>query len=106
MSSNQKLLQMQEYMHVLMQLNTGSPPYIPYNASMPHACKQVLNTCPKETTNIGVILLLIGQSLSTDKWPCHMEAPLVCTIHESHLIIHVMSLASFGPFAIPNEDIH
>ena len=27
LSSNQKLLQMQEYTHVLMQLRTGSPPY-------------------------------------------------------------------------------
>ena len=42
LSSNQKLLQMQEYMHVLMQLSTGSPPYVPYNAPMLHACKQVL----------------------------------------------------------------
>ena len=47
LSSNKKLLQMQEYMHVLMQLSTGSPPYIPHDAPMPHACKQVLNMCPK-----------------------------------------------------------
>ena len=49
LSSNQKLLQMQEYTHVLMQLRTGSPPYVPYDAPMPHACKQVLNVCPIET---------------------------------------------------------
>ena len=42
LSSNQKLLQMQEYTHVLMQLRTGSPPYVPYDAPVPHACKQVL----------------------------------------------------------------
>ena len=34
LSSDQKLLQMQEYMHVLMQISTGSPPYVPYNASI------------------------------------------------------------------------
>ena len=73
LSSNQKLLQMQEYTHVLMQLGTGSPPYVPYNAPMPHACGQVLNTCPIEIMNIIVLLLSLGQSLSTDKWPCHME---------------------------------
>ena len=42
LSSNQKLLQMQEYTYILMQLGTGSPPYVPYNVPMPHACKQVL----------------------------------------------------------------
>ena len=57
LSSNQKLLQMQEYTHVLMQLRTGSPPYVPYNAPVPHACKQVLNACPIETMNIIVLLL-------------------------------------------------
>ena len=39
---NQKLLQMQEYLHALMQLSIGSPPYVPYvpyNAPIPHACK-------------------------------------------------------------------
>ena len=56
LSSNQKLLQMQEYTHVLMQLRTGSPPYVPYDAPVPHACKQVLNTCPIETMNIIVLL--------------------------------------------------
>ena len=35
LSSNQKLLQMQEYTHVLMQHRTGSPPYVPYDAPMP-----------------------------------------------------------------------
>ena len=89
LSSNQKLLQMQEYTHVLMQLCTGSPPYVPYDAPMPHACKQLLNTCPLETMNIIVLLLLLRQRLSTDKWPCHMEAPLVCTIHGTNLIIHI-----------------
>ena len=53
LSSNQKLLQMQEYLYVLMQLTTGSPPYVPYNAPMPHACKQVLNLCPNETMHRG-----------------------------------------------------
>ena len=114
LSSNQKLLQMQEYTHELMQPGTSSPPYVPYDAPMPHACEQVLNmcpietmniTCPIETMNIIVLLLLLGQSLSTDKWPCHMEAPLVCTIHGVNLIIHIMPLAPFGPFAIPNENI-
>ena len=61
LSSNQKLLQMQEYMHVLMQLRTGSPPYVHYDAPVPHACKQVLNTCPIETMNIIVLLLPLGQ---------------------------------------------
>ena len=93
LSSNQKLLQMQEYMHVLMQLRTGSPPYVPYDALVPHACKQVLNACPIETMNIVVLLLPLGQRLSTDKWPCHMEAPLVCTIHGANLIINIMPLA-------------
>ena len=67
------------------------------------ACKQVLNACPIETMNIIVLLLPLG--LSTDKWPCHMEAPLVCTIHGANLIIHIMSLHPFGPLAIPNENI-
>ena len=69
LSSNQKLLQKQEYTHVLMQLRTGSPPYVPYNAPVPHACKQVLNACPIETMNTIVLLLPLGQRLSTDKWP-------------------------------------
>ena len=85
LSSNQQLLQMQEYTHVLMQLRTGSPPYVPYDAPVPHACKQVLNACPIETINIIVLLLPLGQRLLTDKWPCHMEAPLVCTIHGANL---------------------
>ena len=105
LSSNQKLLHMQEYTHVLMQLRTGSPPYVPYDAPVPQACKQVLNVCPIETMNIIVLLLPLGQRLSTDKWPCHMEAPLVCTIHGANLIIHIMSLHPFGPLAIPNENI-
>ena len=105
LSSNQKLLQMQEYTHVLMQLRTGSPPYVPYDAPVPQACKQVLNVCPIETMNIIVLLLPLGQRLSTDKWTCHMEAPLVCTIHGANLIIHIMSLHPFGPLAIPNENI-
>ena len=105
LSSNQKLLQMQEYTHVLMQLRTGSPPYVPYDALVPQACKQVLNVCPIETMNIIVLLLPLGQRLSTDKWPCHMEAPLVCTIHGANLIIHIMSLHPFAPLAIPNENI-
>ena len=40
LSSNKKSLQMQECMHVLMQLSAGSPPHFPYNAPIPHACKQ------------------------------------------------------------------
>ena len=105
LSSNQKMLQMQEYTHVLMQLRTGSPPYVPYNAPVPHVCKEVLNACPIETMNIIVLLLPLGQHLSTDKWPCHMQEPLVCTIHGANLIIHIMPLAPFRPFAIPNENI-
>ena len=62
LSSNQKLLQMQEYTHVLMQLRTGSPPYVPYE--VPHACKQVLNRCPIETMNIIVLLLSDCESLT------------------------------------------
>mmetsp|Transcript_27731 Transcript_27731/g.45886 ORF Transcript_27731/g.45886 Transcript_27731/m.45886 type:complete len:92 (+) Transcript_27731:208-483(+) len=58
LSSNQKLLQMQEYTHVLMQLRTGSPPYVPYDAPVPQACKQVLNACPIETMNIIVLRYL------------------------------------------------
>ena len=105
LSSNQKLLQMQEYTHMLMQISTGSPPYVHYNAPMPHARKQVLNLCPIETMNIIVFLLALRQSLSTDKGSYHMEAPLVCTIHGANLIIHIMSLYPFGPPAIPNENI-
>ena len=82
LSSNQNLLQMQDYTHVLMQIITGSPPYVPYNAPMPHACKQVLNPCPIEAMHIVVFLLALRQSLSTHRGPYHMEAPLVCTIHE------------------------
>ena len=67
--------------------------------------EQVLNACPIETMNIIVLLLPLGQRLLTDKWPCHMEAPLVCTIHGANLIIHIMSLHPFGPLAIPNENI-
>ena len=105
LSSNQKLLQMQEYTHVLIQPSSGSPPYVPYDVPMPHACKQVLDMCPIETMKIVVLVVSLGQSLSTDKGPCHMEVSLVCTIHGAYLIIHIMSLASFGPFAIPNENI-
>ena len=80
--SNQKLLQMQEYTHVLMQLGTGSPPYVPYDAPMPHACKQVLNTCPIETMNVVVLLLPIGQSFEWGRsiWlhhPCLLGVPIV-----------------------------
>ena len=103
LSSNQKLLQMQEYTHVLMQISTGSPPYLPYNAPMPHACKQVLNPCPIETMHIVVLLLALRQSLSTDKAPYHMQAPLVCTIHGANLIIHIMFLHPFGPLVIPTN---
>ena len=103
--SNQKLLQMQEYMHALMQFCTGSPPCVPYNAPMPYACKQVLNSCPSESMHIGVFLLALRQSLSTDKGPYHMEAHLVCTIRGANLILHLMSLYPFGPLAIPNENI-
>ena len=91
--------------HVLMQISTRSPPYVPYNAPMPHACKQVLNSCPIETMHIVVLLLALRQSLSTDKGACHMEAPLVCTIHGANLIIHIMSLYPSGSLAIPNENI-
>ena len=97
-----KLLQMQESNHVLIQLRTPSPPYVPYDAPMLHACKQVLNTCPTQTMSTAVLLLSLGQSRSSDKWPCHMEAPFVCTIHGANLIIHIISLAPFGRFAIPN----
>ena len=65
----------------------------------------MFNMCPIETMNIVVLLLVISQSLSTDKWPCHMEAPLVCTIHGAHLIMHIMSLRPFRSFAIPNGHI-
>ena len=67
--------------------------------------KQVLNACPVEAMNIIVLLLPLGQRLSTDKWPCHMEAPLVGTIHGANLIIHIMSLHPFEPLEIPNENI-
>ena len=105
LSSNQKLLQMQEYTHALMQLGTVSLPYVPYDAPVPHACKQVHNTCPIETMNIIVLLPSLGQRLSTDTWPCHIEAPLICSIHGANLIIQIMPLAPFRPFAIPNENI-
>ena len=88
-----------------MHLSTGSHPYVPYNAPMPHACKQVLNTCPIETMYIVVLLLALRQSVSTDTGPYHMEAPLVCTTHGANLIIHIMPLCPFGPLAIPNENI-
>ena len=47
--------------------------------------------------NIVVLLLPIGQSLLTDKWPCHMEGPPVCTIHAAHLIIHMMTPMFISP---------
>ena len=72
LSSNQKLLEMQEYTHVLMQISTGSPPYVPYNAPMPHACKQVLNSCPIETMHIVVFLLALRQSLIDQDPPQHL----------------------------------
>ena len=72
LSSNQKLLQMQEYTHVPMQLSTRSPPYISYNALMPYACKQVLYTCPIETMYIVVLLLALRHSPSTSKGPYHI----------------------------------
>ena len=49
LSSNQKLLQVQECMHIPMGISTGSPQYVPYNAPMPHLCKRVLTACPAET---------------------------------------------------------
>ena len=91
LSSNQKLLQMQEYKDLLMQRCTGY--------------KQVLNSCPIETMHIVVFRLSLGQSLSTDKGPYHMEAPRVCTIRGANLIIHIMSVYPFGPLTIPNENI-
>ena len=103
--SNQKLLQMQEYTHVLMQISTGSTPYVRYNARMPHACKQVLNSCPIETRNIIVLLLAPHQSLSTVQGPHHMEAPLVCAVEGANLTIQIISLYVFEPLAIPNENI-
>ena len=53
-----------------------------------------------------LLLLPLGQRLSTDKWPCHMEAPLGCTIHGANLAINRMPFAPFWPVAIPNENIH
>ena len=105
-SSNQKFLQMQEYTHVLMQLCTGSAPYVPYDSPVLHVRKQVLDTCPIETMEISVLLFSLGQRLSTDKWPCHMQAPLACTIHGANLTIHIMPLAPFRPFTTPYENIH
>ena len=55
----------EDYTYVLMQLDTRSPPYVPYNTPMPNVCKQVLYTCTKETMYIGVLLLVHYQSLST-----------------------------------------
>ena len=54
---------------------------------------------------IVVLLLVLGQSLSTDKGPYHMEVPPVCRIYGANLIIHIVSLCPFGPLAIPNENI-
>ena len=105
MSSNPKLRQMQEHTHELMQLSAGSPPYVPYNAPMPHACKQVLNTSPIKPMYIVVLLLVLCQSLSTNQGPYRMDAPLLCTVHGANLIIHIMFLCPFGPLAIPNENI-
>ena len=59
LSSNPKLLQMQEYTHVLMHLSTRSPPYVPYNAPMPHACKQVLNTCPTVRPDTQIVVVRV-----------------------------------------------
>ena len=47
LSSNQKLLQMQEYTHVLMQLRTGSPPYGGVFALRVH-CALLLDYVPPE----------------------------------------------------------
>ena len=74
LSSNQKLLQVQEYTQVLMQITSRPYPYLPYYTPMPHARKQFLNVCPTKPMKIIVLLLPIGRSLSTNKWPCHMEA--------------------------------
>ena len=70
--------------------------------------EQVLNMCPKENKNIIALLLSLGQSLSTDKWACHMEVPLVCTIHganHNRYNAPCSFCCCFGPFAIPNENI-
>ena len=69
LSSNQKLLQMQEYMHVPMQLNTGSPPYILCGAPMPHACKQVLNMPYRPSCCIACALRAIAGELTQDHLP-------------------------------------
>ena len=63
LSSNQKLLQMQEYTHVLMQLGTGSPPYVPYATkrglrvpdpnSRGHATKRGLDNWPGFLNSTG-----------------------------------------------------
>ena len=58
-----------------------------------------------ETMNIIILLLRIGQSVSTNEWPCHMEAPLVCNMRGAHLIGHKMSPGPFGSFAIRNQHI-
>ena len=50
-------------------------------------------------------LVAFGQSLSTNKGPCHMEGPFVCILHGANLIINILSLRPFGPLAISNENI-
>ena len=74
-----------------------------------HMCANKSSICALyisiATMNIVVLVLPIGQSLSTDKWPFHMEVPLVCTIHGARLIIHIMLLQPFRFFAIPNKHI-
>ena len=65
-------------------------------------CLRIKNCCKCKSTRTYSCNSCnwLGQRLSTDKWPCHMEAPLVCTIHGANLIIHIMSLHPFGPLAI------
>ena len=59
---------MQEYTHILMQLTTASPPYIPHDAPLPHACKQELN-------QYGYITPVFSGSLDMATSPLPSQGP-------------------------------
>ena len=55
--------------------------------------------------NITTSLLPHSKGLSANERHHYVEACLVCTIHITHCIIHILPLGPFKPFAIPNKHI-
>ena len=95
------------------------PPYVPYNAHMPYARKEMLNMCPKETMNIIMLLLPVGKSLGVlriilakPRQPLQpfrnnqkSESEMgICTSRKPPLICCLLLLKSFLSARIPAPD--